>query len=99
MATPVSKRIQQDRKSTFLDNISARADEDQQKKIEKKSKEKEKSNEGGRTKKGKLGKTSGGGGGAKKVKLISYFILYGGCLCCLCTFIHVADQQSNGYHF
>ena len=79
MATPVSKRIQQDRKSTFLDNISARADEDQQKKIEKKSKEKEKSSEGGRTKKGKLRKTSGGSGVAKKVRLMSYFILCGGC--------------------
>lgn len=53
MATPVSKRIQQDRQSTFLDNISARAGEAQQKKKEKKSKEKDKSSETGRSLKGK----------------------------------------------
>ena len=75
MATPVSKRIQYDRKSTFLDNISARAAGEEQKKKEKKS-TKEKSSESGvgvgggkgGTKR-KTGKTSGArsSGAAKKV--------------------------------
>ena len=73
MATPVSKRIQQDRKSTFLDNISSKAGEEQLKKKEKKSKEKEKSSETSKTMKRKLSKTAGAAGGAtKKVSIVCY---------------------------
>ena len=71
MATPVSKRIQQDRKSTFLDNISARAGEEQLKKKDKKSKEKESPQEktSGKGTKRKLNKTAGGDRPSKKVRL------------------------------
>ena len=67
MATPVSKRIQQDRKSTFLDNISARAGEEQQKKKKDKKKEpvREKTSEKGT--KRKLGKTAVNDRSSKKV--------------------------------
>ena len=71
MATPVSKRIQQDRKSTFLDNISAQAVGEEQRKKEKKNKEKTSEiSSGGKGTKRKAGKTTTGAGTtgtAKKV--------------------------------
>ena len=61
MATPVSKRIQQDCKSTFLDNISAQAVGEEQKKKEKKTKEKaSETGSGGKRDKRKAGKTTTG---------------------------------------
>lgn len=83
MATPVSKRIQQDRKSTFLDNISAQAVGEEQRKKEKKSREKSASESGGGVgggskgtkRKASGGKTTaagaGGSGAAKKVSIIN----------------------------
>ena len=66
MATPTSKMIQQDRKSTFLDNISARAGEEQQKKKDKKKEPvREKTSERGT--KRKLGKTAVNDRPSKKV--------------------------------
>ena len=66
MATPVSKRIQQDRKSTFLDNISARAGEEQQKKKDKKKEPvREKASERGS--KRKMSKTTVSDRPSKKV--------------------------------
>ena len=44
MTTPVSKRIEKERSSSFLDNIAARMDEEQKLK-EKKTKAKEKSDQ------------------------------------------------------
>lgn len=87
MATPVSKRIQQDRKSTFLDNISAQAVGEEQRKREKKNRERSSESGcggggvgagGGKGTKRKTGKTAAGAGSsgaAKKVSLYHVFKL------------------------
>ena len=89
MATPLSKRIQQDRKSTFLDNISAQAVGEEQRKKEKKSREKSSESGGvggGKGTKRKAGKTTAGAGSsgaAKKVSLCQSIKLS-----CVCTTGH-----------
>ena len=73
MATPLSKRIQQDRKSTFLDNISAQVVGEEQRKKEKKSKEKSTESSGvggGKGTKRKAGKTAAGAGSSGAVKKV-----------------------------